>query len=247
MEYVRGYIQDQVGKAFYMRDNRIVLEKNAANELSLLKRSKLFYGIREEEIEPMLKCLSSGIRRYPKGELVFRRGDRISSVALLLKGSVHIQREDYWGNLSILSEISEGEVFGEVYACLENAEMLHNAVAVKASEVLFMDINRIFTVCPSVCRFHRRFLQNLLSVMALKNKMLAQKLEHISQRTTREKLLSYLSEQSLKAGKASFDIPFNRQQLADFLSVDRSAMSNELCKMRDEGILEFHRNHFVLK
>ena len=102
-------------------------------------------------------------------------------------------------------------------------------------------------MCPSSCRFHARLIRNLLSVIASKNKMLTQKLEHISQRTTREKLLSYLSEQSLRAECPSFDIPFNRQQLADYLSVDRSAMSNELCKMRDEGILLFEKNHFTLK
>ena len=185
--------------------------------------------------------------RFQKGDFVFRRGEQITKVAVLLEGCIHIQKEDYWGNLSILSEISEGEIFGEVYACLGNDGILNNAVAVKESAVLFLDISRVLTLCPSACRFHGRLVRNLLSVLALKNKLLTQKLEHMSQRTTREKLLSYLSEQSLKEGCASFEIPFNRQQLADFLSVDRSAMSNELCKMRDEGILLFHKHHFVLK
>ena len=215
--------------------------------LPLLKNAGLFQGIAETEIQDMLKCLSASKCIYQKGEYIFRRGEPITAVAMLLEGCVHIQKEDYWGNLSILSEISEGELFGEVYACLGGDEILNHAVAVKQSAVLFMDINRILTVCPSACRFHERLVRNLLSVIALKNKMLTQKLEHMSKRTTREKLLSYLSEQSLKCGCTSFDIPFNRQQLADFLSVDRSAMSGELCKMRDEGILVFHRNHFVLK
>lgn len=213
----------------------------------VLKRAVLFYGIKEEETEAMLKCLSAESRCYQKGEYVFRRGEKISAVAMLLEGCIHIQKEDYWGNLSILNEISEGEIFGEVYACLGNEEILNNAAAVKQSVVLFLDINRILTMCPSSCRFHERLIRNLLSVMASKNKRLTQKLEHISQRTTREKLLSYLSEQSLRAGSSSFDIPFNRQQLADFLSVDRSAMSGELCKMREEGILLFEKNHFILK
>ena len=108
-------------------------------------------------------------------------------------------------------------------------------------------MKRILTVCPSACQFHSRLIRNLLSVLALKNKMLTQKLEHMSKRTTREKLLSYLSEQSQRAGSPVFDIPFNRQQLADFLSVDRSAMSAELCRMRDEGILSFERSHFELR
>lgn len=214
--------------------------------LKVVEKSKLFKGIGELETASMLNCLGAYRRSYQKGGCVFRKGERITAVALLLEGAVHIQKEDYWGNLSILNEISAGEVFGETYACPDGGEMLNNAVAVKDSQVLFLDVKRVLTTCSSACQFHGKLIQNLLSVLAMKNKMLTQKLEHMSQRTTREKLLSYLSEQSLKEGRSSFDIPFNRQQLADFLSVDRSAMSNELCKMRDEGILEFERNHFVL-
>ncbi len=215
--------------------------------ITLLRNSKLFQGIDEKEITSMLGCLSAVRRNYHKGETVFQRGERIDSVALLLEGSIHIQKEDYWGNLSILNEITEGEIFGEVYACLGSEEILNNAVAVKDSEVLFLDVKRILTMCPSACPFHGRLIRNLLSVMALKNKMLTQKLEHMSKRTTREKILSYLSEQSQRTGSPVFDIPFNRQQMADFLSVDRSAMSAELGRMRDEGILSFERSHFELK
>ena len=215
--------------------------------ITLLRNSKLFQGIDEKEITSMLGCLSAVRRNYHKGETVFQRGERIDSVALLLEGSIHIQKEDYWGNLSILNEIAEGEIFGEVYACLGSEEILNNAVAVKDSEVLFLDVKRILTMCPSACPFHGRLIRNLLSVLAQKNKMLTQKMEHMSKRTTREKLLSYLSEQSQRAGSPVFDIPFNRQQLADFLSVDRSAMSAELGRMRDEGLLRFRRNHFELR
>lgn len=215
--------------------------------LNILKNTKLFYGITESEIESMLECLSASAHCYQKGEAVFCSGEHVRAVAVLLEGCIHIQKEDYWGNLSILNEISEGEIFGEVYACLGNDKILNNAVAIKQSVVLFLDVGRILAMCPSSCRFHERLIRNLLYVLASKNKLLTQKLEHMSQRTTREKLLSYLSEQSKKAGSPSFDIPFNRQQLADFLCVDRSAMSNELCKMRDEGMLLFNKNHFVLK
>lgn len=212
-----------------------------------MKKITLFDGISEKEIQLMLKCLSAVVRSYGKGEYIFRRGDHISSVAVLLEGRVHIQKEDFWGNLSILSEIAEGDVFGEVYACFENEEMVNYAAAVKDSRVLFLNLGRVLETCSSACPFHGKLIRNLLFVMASKNRMLTQKLEHMSRRTTREKLLSYLSEQSQRAGSSSFHIPFNRQQLADYLSVDRSAMSSELCRMRDEGILEFQKNHFVLK
>ncbi|MGN0164273.1 MAG: Crp/Fnr family transcriptional regulator [Candidatus Ornithomonoglobus sp.] len=212
----------------------------------ILKRSKLFAGINENEIEDILDCLSAEIRSYGRGAYIFRAGEYISEVALLLEGCVYIQREDYWGNLSILNKITEGEVFGEAYAVPGSGAALDNVTATENSTVLFLDFNRIFTVCSSACRFHSALIQNLFLLLAEKNRMLAQKLGHMSQRTTREKLLSYLSEQSAKEGSTSFYIPFNRQQLADFLAVDRSAMSNELCKMRDDGLLSFNRNHFVL-
>lgn len=211
-----------------------------------LSESELFAGIQENEIAAMLKCLSATTKNYKKGETIFRIGEHISSVALLLEGTVHIEREDYWGNLSILNKITAGDIFGEAYVMPGSEPMANNAVALKDCVVLFLDFQRILTVCTSACRFHTILIQNLFAVIAAKNRRLAQKLGHMSQRTTREKLLSYLSEQSMRTGQAAFDIPFNRQQLADFLSVDRSAMSNELCKMRDEGILTFERNHFIL-
>ncbi|MGN0181081.1 MAG: Crp/Fnr family transcriptional regulator [Candidatus Ornithomonoglobus sp.] len=212
----------------------------------ILKRSKLFAGINENEIETILDCLSAKTQSYVRGEYIFCAGEYISAVALLLEGCVYIQREDYWGNLSILNKLSEGEVFGEAYAVPGSSAALNNVIAAENSTVLFLDFSRILTVCSSACRFHSALIQNLFSLLAEKNRMLARKLGHMSQRTTREKLLSYLSEQSAKEGSTSFCIPFNRQQLADFLAVDRSAMSNELCKMRDEGLLSFNRNHFVL-
>lgn len=214
--------------------------------LHLLKVSKLFAGINENEMENVLRCLSAVKRNYRKSEYIFRAGEPISSVALLLEGSVHIQREDYWGNLSILNKVSTGEVFGEAYAVSGSCAILNNVIAVENSTVLFLDFNRIFAVSAFDDSCRSVLIQNFFALLAEKNRMLAQKLGHMSQRTTREKLLSYLSEQSMKAGDPSFDIPFNRQQLADFLSVDRSAMSNELCKMRDDGLLCFNRNHFIL-
>ena len=139
--------------------------------ISMLAKTKLFAGITEEEIAAMMDCLSSFIRSYEKGDCIFQRGSRITSVAMLLEGAVHIQKEDYWGNLSILSEIVEGEIFGEVYACLDGEEMQNNAVAVRPSTVLFLDINRVLTTCPSACDFHSRLIQNLISIMAQKNLM----------------------------------------------------------------------------
>ena len=167
--------------------------------LSLLKIQSCFRGSARMNLRPCWTVLSAVTRDYHKGEYVFSRESALTVWRCFLEGCIHIQKEDYWGNLSILSEITEGEIFGEVYACLGSDELLNNAVAVKPSKVLFLDVKRILTMCPSACQFHGRLIRNLLTVLAQKNKMLTQKLEHMSRRTTREKLLSYLSEQSQRA------------------------------------------------
>ena len=214
--------------------------------LPILKKTKLFSGVEDDEITSMLSCLGANLRAYKKGDFVLRQGERLSSIFVLVEGNLHIQSDDYWGNRSILGEICAGEMFGEAYIAPESGALLNDVVAVEDSAVIFFDMRRIITVCSSACRFHSMVVQNLFFAISEKNKALVQKLGHISKRTTREKLISYLSEEAKRQNSASFTIPFNRQQLADFLSVDRSAMSNELCKMRDEGLLEFEKNQFKL-
>jgi CRP/FNR family transcriptional regulator, dissimilatory nitrate respiration regulator len=213
---------------------------------TLLLHSQLFKGVQQEEIRSILQCLGAVKRGYKKGEYIYQIGDTASSVALLLKGEVHIQHEDYWGNQTIISEITPGVLFGETYALLPNAPLTVNAFAVTDCTVLFLKAFNIISPCEHACRFHNILIRNLVTALAGKNLILTGKLEHMAQRSTRNKLLSYLSLQSIKAGSPSFDIPFNRQQLADYLAVDRSAMSNELGKLRDEGLLEFDKSHFRL-
>lgn len=213
--------------------------------IPILKRTQIFAGVGDDEITSMLSCLGARLKTYKKGEYIFRQGEHISDITVLVEGNLHIQKDDYWGNRSILGEISVGEMFGEAYA-YDSSAMLNDVVAVEDSVVIFFDVKRILTSCSSACRFHSIVVQNLFFAISEKNRKLVLKLTHMSKRTTREKLISYLSEQAKKQNSGVFTIPFNRQQLADFLSVDRSAMSNELCKMRDEGLLEFEKNQFRL-
>lgn len=216
------------------------------NYLNIIKKSSLFYGIREEEIESLLKCLSATTKKYTKNQFVFSLGENIDSVGIVLSGSVHIVKEDFWGNSSILSKVVPGQVFGETFASMQTKELGVNVVAQEETEVLLLNVRGIITICSANCEFHTRLVRNMLFVLAEKNYLLTRKMEHMTQRTTREKLLSYLSDESQKNVSSVFEIPFNRQQLADYLSVERSAMSNELSKLRDEGILEFNKNHFEL-
>ena len=214
--------------------------------IPVLKKTQIFSGVGDDEISSMLSCLGARLKNYRKGEYVFRQGEYISDIVVLAKGSLHIQNDDYWGNRSILGEISEGEMFGEAYAAPESGALLNDVVAVEDSTVIFFDVKRIITTCSSACRFHAMVVQNMFFAISEKNRKLVQKIGYMSGRTIRAKLVSYLSSESKKQNSPSFTIPFNRQQLADFLCVDRSAMSNELCKMRDEGLLEFEKNRFRL-
>jgi cAMP-binding proteins - catabolite gene activator and regulatory subunit of cAMP-dependent protein kinases len=220
--------------------------KKDSNYLSILGKSPLFKGIRDDEIEEMMGCLAGDLKKYRKDEYILRLGDSLEAIGLLISGSVSVIKEDYWGNRNIMAKMEPGDIFGESYACVSGAALGVSVEAATDSEVLFLNVGKIMTTCNSACSFHSKLSQNLLTILASKNLYLNSKLTHMMQRTTREKLLSYLSGESVKHNSASFDIPFNRQQLADYLSVDRSAMSNELCKMRDEGILKFDKNHFSL-
>lgn len=216
------------------------------NFIPILKRTQMFSGVGINEIESMLSCLDARLHEFNKGEYVVRQGERLSDILVLVDGSLHIQKDDYWGNRSILGQISAGEMFGEAYVAPESGTVLNDVVAIEKSAVIFFDVKRILTTCPSACRFHQVVVQNMFFAISEKNRKLVQKLGHMSKRSTREKLISYLSEEAKKQSSSYFTIPFNRQQLADFLSVDRSAMSNELCKMRDEGFIEFEKNNFRL-
>lgn len=214
--------------------------------IPILKNTQLFSGASDEDIEAMLGCLQARLCTYKKGEYVLREGERIERLMMLVKGELHIQRDDYWGNRSIVSMVGVGEMFGEAYAAPESGPLMNDVLAVEDSAVIFLDIGKLLTVCPNGCKFHAMAVKNLFFAISEKNRKLVRKLGYMSRRTTREKLIAYLSEEAKRQNSGAFSIPFNRQQLADFLSVDRSAMSNELCRLRDEGLIEFEKNRFRL-
>ena len=214
--------------------------------LAVLKNTPMFAGVEEAGIVAMLDCLHARLRRYPKGTYVFRQGDRMEEIPILVQGCLHIQRDDYWGSRSILGRLGPGEMFGEAYAAPDSEPMRNDVAAVEDSAVVFFDVRRVLGGCAAACPYHTQVVQNLFFALCGKNRTLVQKLGYLSQRTTRDKLMSYLSGEARRQNSADFTIPFNRQQLADYLSVDRSAMSSELCKLRDEGLLTFRKNHFTL-
>lgn len=216
------------------------------NALQMLKQSRLFKGIEEDEIEAMMECLATYKREYLRDEYIHRYGDKIEAIGLVLSGKVMVFNEDYWGNRTILTEVMPGGIFGETFAATTATPSHVSVTAIEDSRILFLDISKVLTTCTKACDYHHKLIRNLVSELAEKNVMLNEKIGHMSKRTTREKLLSYLSAQSRKSGNVIFEIPFNRQQLAEYLGVDRTAMSKELSKLRAEEVIDFDRRFFKL-
>ncbi len=217
------------------------------NFLSVIKTSQLFSGISESELNEMLSCLEAKEVSFPKDTFLLRVGEKAESIGLVLSGSVLVIQEDIWGNRNILSKAGQGQTFAAAYACAAGSVLNVSVVAETPVTVMLFNVNRILNVCPSACSHHSRIVRNLLGELAEKNLRFSEKLTHMGQRTTRAKLMSYLSAQAQRKGKYEFDIPFSRQQLADYLAVERSGLSLELSKMKKDEILDFHKNHFVLK
>ncbi len=212
-----------------------------------MSQTELFKGIKENDIEKAIQCLNGYHKSFKKGEVIFRIGDNPEIMGLILKGSLHIEINDVLGNTNIIGYFESGDTFSETYACLPEEKMMVEVIANEDSEILFLSVNQIIGTCSFHCFHHQQIIRNLISVIAKKNLHLTKKIQHISSKTIRERLLSYLSFESIQNNAYEFDIPFNRQQLADYLCVNRSAMSNELSKMQRDGIINFHKNHFIIK
>ncbi len=212
----------------------------------ILRNSPLFQGMTEEEILSVLHCVNASILHRKKGEYIFRVGDSTESMGLVLRGAMLSLQEDLWGHRNIIHRIGVGEYFAEPFAAMPGSVLNVSVVADEDSEIMLLNMGRLLKTCPNACAYHNRLVQNLVSVMARRVMNLNEKITHMAKRSTREKLLSYLSAESMRQGKFSFSIPYDRQQLADYLSVERAAMSVELSKLQKEGYLKTNRNHFEL-
>lgn len=215
--------------------------------LSTIRSAPLFSGVSEAELTAMLACLKAEKKDFPKEAFVLRAGDTAESIGLVLTGTVLVIQEDIWGNRNILSKAGPGQTFAVAYACAPGSRLNMSVVAETPITVLFLNVKRILTVCPSACSYHNRIIRNLLGELAGKNLQFSEKLTHVGQRSTRSKIMSYLSAEAQRLGTYELDIPFSRQQLADYLGVERSGLSQELGKMKKDGLLDYHKSHFVLK
>ena len=215
------------------------------NYIEIIGNSKLFVGIDDDEIISILNEIGANNVLYKKGSIIFSAGNTTQNIFMVLSGKAHIERIDFWGNRTIISNVEQGEVFAESYAVLDGVKSDVEVIAMEDTVILLLNIDRLFE--SKNFEVQAKFFRNFLKVMAYKNYYLTKKVRHLTQKTTRNKILSYLSDQSVILGKSDFVIPYNRQQLADYLSIDRSAMSKELSNMKAEGILDFRKNRFILK
>ncbi|RHA15775.1 Crp/Fnr family transcriptional regulator [Megasphaera sp. AM44-1BH] len=215
-------------------------------KIRVLKNSALFRGLDETEIEGLLQSLGGRVRSYDKGNFVIYAGDEVHSLGIVLYGSVHIMQEDYWGNRNILASVPAGGMFAEAFASLPGSCSAVDVMVVEKSEILFIDLRHVLGGRTTLTESQKTLAANLLAVLAGKNLVLTEKIRYMSQRSTRQKLMAYLSHEARKRGKDTFSIEFNRQQLADFLSVDRSAMSAELGRMKRDGLIDYNKESFTL-
>jgi CRP/FNR family transcriptional regulator, dissimilatory nitrate respiration regulator len=206
----------------------------------------LFEGISPADVQKLLSCLSYTHRSVKKGEVVVSEGDAVNAIGIVLSGGVQIIRNEYSGNRSILAEFGGSSIFAETFVCAEVARFPVSVIACSDSEILFLPYRSMIRTCASACSFHNKLIENLLSLVARKNLMLNAKMEILAKRSIREKVLEYLSSERRKAGVDSFEIPFSRNELADYLCVNRSALSRELGKMQDEAIIAMEGNVFSL-
>ncbi len=219
-------------------------EENMKPDTEILTGNPLFEGIRPEEIPDMLDCLQVRTMKYEKNQIIFSEGDLAEYVGILLTGSIFIMREDYFGNRHITTTLQAPELFGEVFACAETVLLPVSVIACEDSMVMLLNCKKILTVCGNSCKFHNTLIHNLLKVIARKNLMLNKKLNIITKRTTREKLMAFLMSEAKKNAAPAFTIPYNRQELADYLGVERSALSAEISRLCREGVLETKRSWF---
>lgn len=222
--------------------------KKCYEYIDALQGMQLFDGIGQTEMKAMLQCLGAQTKEYKKNEYLYRNEDSIDTVGIIVKGKVQIVREDLWGNQTFLVSMSKGEMVGENFCCGLNHNATVSFLAATNVTAIFMPFSRVMHSCSRSCRFHHRLIENMVTIMAMKNVSLMDKVDIISKKTLREKIATYLMQEAGKQSSTYFEIPLGRVQLAEYLCADRSALTRELNKMKEEGLLDYDKNSFhILK
>ena len=206
--------------------------------------SSLFHGIKPEDMKPMLSCIGYHIGTFKKGDIVAFEEENMKHIGIVMEGAVDMVKEDLWGNKTMLVRTGKDELFGETFACGSDNLSVVTFLVSEEAEILFLPFNRVMHSCTMACRFHHQLIENMVHIIADKNRDLMRKVEVVSKRTIREKILAYLSIQAQTQASRYFEIPLGRVELAEYLCVDRSALTRELTKMREDGLIDYDKNCF---
>ena len=215
-------------------------------DMEYIRRSRLFDGMEDDDIRLILQCLGYSIKLFKKDKVIAMEGNNMSYIGIVLQGSVDMIKEDVWGNKDMLTRIMPGDLFGETFACGVEAEAVVTFVASSTTEALILPFTRVISTCSNSCGFHEKLIRNLIYMIAKKNKALMQKLEVVTKKSLREKILAYLSQQAQEQQTQYIHVPLGRKELADFLCADRSSLTRELSSMKKERLIDFERNTFRL-
>jgi CRP-like cAMP-binding protein len=213
--------------------------------LNVLKSVELFKGIEAAELEKMLSCIGAEVKKAAKGEIILLTGNKPQHIGVVLEGQLHIVREDYDGNRSLLAAVTPGEIFAEALCCAGVAESPFTVIMKVDSTVMLLSFTRALHACTNSCTFHAKLIDNMIELIANKNLQLQSRMEIVSMKTIRSKVLRYL-ESFRPIQRIEIMIPFNREELADYLCVERSALSHELAKMKKDGLIDYKKNKFAL-
>ena len=216
------------------------------NDFDILKDSSLFEGFRSQDISEMLPCLAAKLKAYKKETYIKQEGESADFIGIVLEGTIQILQDDYNGNRNITSAFGPGQLFAEAFACAAIPTLPVSILAATDCSILFLDAQKLLQPCTKHCGFHNQLIQNLLKIVSGKILLLSKKLSYMSHKTTDEKLIAYLCDQAKEHHSLAFTIPYNRQALADYLGVERSALSAEIGKLKRQGVLETNRSFFKL-
>lgn len=214
--------------------------------MSALKKSSLFSQINDSDLKYIYNALGAEIKKYKSEETIYSYGDKIYNIYVVLEGDVFFVREDFWGNNGILTKIDTGQSFGMAYAFSSKKISEMKAVTQKGCTLMIIHTDKIYKPFSARYDLQEILIKNVIKTLCDKSIFLTEKLTHISQRKLRDKIIAYLSYEAIRNNSNSFYIPYSRRQLAEYLCVDRSALSNELSKLQNEGIIKFHKNHFTI-
>ena len=208
--------------------------------------SALFDGITPEDRVAVLDCIGYHTVTYRKGDVIALESEKVKQIGVILSGSVDMIKEDFWGNKTILLRMRQNEVFGETFACGSDPLSLVTFLVSEDTKIMFLPFCRVMRSCSMACQFHHQLMENMVRIIAKKNRELMYKVEVVSKRTIREKVLAFLSIQAQRQNSGYLELPLGRVELADYLCVDRSALTRELAKMKEDGLLDYDKNCFRL-